>query len=182
MEDSAPLYQSRNFIFRYPSNSIAEKQIHLIATRLQSVLYEAVNVLDLELPQEPIHVYLSEMEEVELPAHAQGNGGTTQPGRMEIQGIYRSDSPGLSLERSLVELLVRVNLEERASQPAMVVDGLLGHISLQIGRLDSAKPKASLSEALNALPMCCTGRRQSPRCYTIRSLPNLSLFCSALMA
>ena len=149
MEDSAPLYQSRNFIFRYPSSSIAEKQIHLIATRLQSVLYEAVKVLDLELPQEPIHVYLSEMEEVELPAHAQGNGGTTQPGRMEIQGIYRSDSPGLSLERSLVELLVRVNLEERASQRAMVVDGLLGHISLQIGRLDSAKPKASLSEALN---------------------------------
>ena len=149
MDDSTPQYQSQNFILRFPSNSAAEKQIHTIANRLQSLLDEAVNVLDLVLPDEPIHVYLSEMEEVELTGRGQGNGGTTQPGRMEIQAVYRSDSPGIWLERSLVELLLRVNLGERASQSVMLVDGLLGHISLQIGRLDSAKPKMSLSEALD---------------------------------
>ena len=77
MDDSTPQYQSQNFILRFPSNSAAEKQIHTIANRLQSLLDEAVNVLDLVLPDEPIHVYLSEMEEVELTGRGQGNGGTT---------------------------------------------------------------------------------------------------------
>ena len=149
MDDPAPQYQSPNFIFRFPSNSIAEKHIHLIANRLQSVLDEALKVLDLVLPDELIHVYLSEMEELELPGRVQGAEGTSQSGRMEIQAIYRSDAPAQGLERSLVELLLRVNLGERASQSAMLVDGLLGHVSLQIGQLDSTKPKTSLSEALD---------------------------------
>ena len=74
MDESAPQYQSPNFIFQFPSNSFAEKQIRLIANRLQSVFDEALKVLDIEFPDELIHVYLSEMEEVELPDQIQGDG------------------------------------------------------------------------------------------------------------
>ena len=112
------------------------------------MLDEALKVLDLVLPDELINVYLSEMEEVELPGRDQGVEGTSQSGRMEIQAIYRSDAPGQGLERSLVELLLRVSLGERPSQSAILVDGLLGYVSLQSGQLDSTKPKTSLSEAL----------------------------------
>ncbi|MCH8801279.1 MAG: ATP-binding cassette domain-containing protein [Chloroflexi bacterium] len=149
MDESAPEYQSPNFIFRFPPNSLAEKHIHLIANRMQSVLDEALKVLDLALPDERIHVYLSEMEEVDLPDEIQEDGRSSQSGRMAIRAIYRSDAPGQGLERSLIELLLRVCLGERASRSTMVVDGLLGHVSLQIGQLDSTKLKTSLSEALS---------------------------------
>jgi len=149
MDDSASQYQSPNFIFRFPSDSIAEKHIQLIATRLESVLDEVLKVLDLVLPDERIHVYLSEMVEVEQPNQGQGDGRTSPSGQMEIHAIYRSDAPGQGLERSLVELLLRVTLGERASQSAMIVDGLLGHVSLQTGQLDSSKLKTTLSEALS---------------------------------
>ena len=114
MDDSAPQYQSPNFVFRFAPNSLAEKHIHLIANRLQSVLDEALKVLDIEPPDELIHVYLSEMEEVELPGQIPEDG--SQSGRMEIRAIYRSDAPGQGLERSLIELLLRVRRGERASQ------------------------------------------------------------------
>ena len=94
MDESAPEYQSPNFIFRFPPNSLAEKHIHLIANRMQSVLDEALKVLNLALPHERIQVYLSEMEEVELHDEIQEDGGSSKAALEAIRSVYRWDGRG----------------------------------------------------------------------------------------
>ena len=98
MDDSAQQYQSPNFIFRFPSNSLAEKHIDRIANRLQSVLDEALKVLDLVLPDERIQVYLTEIEEAELPSQSPGDDITSQSGR----GPRPKLGQGLFVEAMLV--------------------------------------------------------------------------------
>src|SRR5262249_7256735 len=67
----------------------------------------------------PIHVYLLDSADDEMPAVESGAGSSVQ-----IASVYRDDSPGETLERSLVEALL-------APTAPFVIDGVLGFVTQQ---------------------------------------------------
>jgi ATP-binding cassette subfamily B protein len=143
-------HRSAHFVLRFPVGSLAERNAPSVAARLEGVREALVTALGLaEIGSEPIRLALVET----VADESAGEAATPSPEggaiveRGQIRAVYRSDGPGKGLERALVELLLASALGLRADRAGALIDGLLGHVTQTLDRLDpSALRRALLDE------------------------------------
>src|SRR3989475_5614819 len=151
---------SAHFVLRFPVGSLAERNAPSVAARLEGVREALVTALELaEVGSEPIRLALVET----VADESAGEAATPSPEggaiveRGQIRAVYRSDGPGKGLERALVELLLASSLGLRADRAGALIDGLLGHVTQTLDRLDpSALRRALLDERRRDGPIALT--------------------------
>lgn len=120
---AAPHVQTTpHFRIHFTPRSFAAQNLPLIANRLESAYTVIAGTLGVDLHGAVIDVHLSELV-VEYGGQRLG-GGYAIPRRMQIHDVYVVDSPGESLERSLLILLLALALGDDREPPPMIVDGL----------------------------------------------------------
>ncbi|MBV9279279.1 MAG: hypothetical protein JOZ41_04290, partial [Chloroflexi bacterium] len=136
-----------HFRIHFTPRSFAEQNLPLIANRLESAYSGAVGMLGVDLQGAMIDVHLSELV-IEYGGMRLGGGGYAVPRRMQIHDLYLPDSPGESLERSLIVLLLALATGNDREPPALIVDGLHSNVMQRLGAFLSAdQVTAHLAEA-----------------------------------
>jgi ATP-binding cassette subfamily B protein len=150
-----------HFRIHYPAESYAEQQIGQIADRLEAAYATMVNVLALQgRAPAPVDVFLAEwQQDPSTPDVPRTTGGFATPGAAVIHEVFRPDAPGVTLERSLAQLLLSVAIgPSETPLPLFAVEGLLGWLSERLGPLAvsstnggaAGRPSAELVKQLQA--------------------------------
>jgi ATP-binding cassette subfamily B protein len=132
-------HRSGRFALHYLAGSAAEAGVGALGTRVDAV-YEAV-VEQLELGDAaPASI------DVDLRESAVGQPPSARAivERGRIQAVYRPDSPGVGLERAVVEALLSASTGLRAERADFLIDGVLGHVTQVVDSLDPARLNATL--------------------------------------
>jgi ATP-binding cassette subfamily B protein len=156
--------ETPHFRIHYPSDSYAEQQLGTVAGRLESAYAAIIALLELggRAPQ-TIDVYLSEMLEDPTQQAPMLTGGYVIPRRPIIREIYRPDAPGVTLERSLAQVLVDAVIEPDTVLPPFATEGIHGWIGMRIAP-DSAMQASLLMEQLQQ-------RGQTPTVHAVLAGP-----------
>lgn len=141
MSSAEAVQETRHARIRFARDSFAERDMAAIGSRLESAYGILSDLLGIEIDGR-IDVFLSELM-VQYQGYRLVAGGYALPDRLQIHDVYRSDSPGESLERSLATIfLARVTGNEEPSP--FLVDGVLG---VMMQRLGTPFSPEALSEA-----------------------------------
>jgi ABC-type multidrug transport system fused ATPase/permease subunit len=129
--------------------SFAAQNLPLISSRLESAYGVIAGMLGTDLHGAMVDVYLSELV-VEYGGQRLGGGGYAIPRRMQIHDIYIVDSPGESLERSLLILLLALAQGDDREPAPLIVDGLHADIMQRLNPLPAGdQTLAQLVDAKN---------------------------------
>lgn len=135
-------HQSAHFVFRFLPDSVAGRNVTLVADRLEAIWETTVSSLGLvDVPPEPVQVYLSDVPD---DGRAVGDGQIWSVGGRQVIAAYLSEGRSDALERACVELLMTSSLGVDAARTAMLIDGVLGHVARQAGDPGSATLEAAL--------------------------------------
>jgi ATP-binding cassette, subfamily B, bacterial len=149
--------ETPHFRIRYQSDSYAEQQLAGIAGRLENAYGIIAGLIGLDTPpRAKIEVHLAELlDDPDQPGIPLAEGGYAVPERLEMREVYRADSPGQGLDRSLVKILLAVAMGDDRPRPALFQDGLM---ALTMQQLGSFPPDDQLQPALGGAKV----RRELP--------------------
>jgi ATP-binding cassette subfamily B protein len=178
-----PLHRTTHFRLFAAVGSFAEQHHEELGERIEQVWTALENLLG-EIPQQrPIHVYLVEaLADPTDTGRLEVGGGYADPGSLTIWEIYRPDSPGNDLERSLLTIAAHLSLDGR-TLPTPVTVGLLLLIQRGAGN-DTSREQVDLDVAeaaqqglVPALPQLLTAGTGNPHldALAIASLLNAIL-------
>jgi ATP-binding cassette subfamily B protein len=132
-------HRSAQVTVRFPAGSAAERHAAEVAGRLATVHGALLAALGLgAAPASPVRVVLTDPAADETAA-----GAIVQAG--QIHAVYRSDAPGKGLERALVELVLTETTGLDPGRGRALVDGLLGHVTQQVDRLDPSAVRETVA-------------------------------------
>jgi ATP-binding cassette subfamily B protein len=156
--------ETPHFRIHYPTESYAEQQLGTIAGRLESAYASIVMLLEIRgRAPETIDVYLSEILEDPKQQTPMLTGGYVIPHRPVIREVYRPDAPGVTLERSLAEVLVDAAVGPNTVLPPFGVEGIQGWLAMRLAP-ESAMQASLLMEQLQA-------RGQTPTVHAVFAGP-----------
>jgi ATP-binding cassette, subfamily B, bacterial len=136
-----------HFRIHYPADSYAEQQLSMIAGRLESAYVGIVHLLGIEgrAPMQ-IDVHLADaFDDAGRAGISHLTGGFRFTSRPEIHEVYRPDAPGITLERSLAQVMLGVAVGE-TPLPPFAFEGLLGWVDEQL--TPGYAPSAQMVEQL----------------------------------
>ena len=120
-------HDTPHFRLQFGPGSLAAENISLIGDRLEHAYAAIAELLGVDLKGAMIAVFLSELV-IEHGGQRLGGGGYAVPRRMQIHDVYTVESPGESLERSLLVLLLALVLGDDREVPPLLLDGLYAGI------------------------------------------------------
>jgi len=127
--------QTPHFRIHYLAGSFADQHLALVSERLEQAHRILADVLGVnEADVGIIDVYLSEML---AGAQLTDSGGYALASAREIHEVYRADAPGHGLERSLLQVMLAMELGNDHALPPLIMDGLLAYVTQ---RLDDSSP------------------------------------------
>ena len=134
-------HKSAHFVFSFLPDSLAEKNVTTVASRAEALRKSTLEAIGLtNLPQERIQVYLTDM-----PDDGRSLGsGVWEMGGQRMIAAYLSDAQSEMLERAVVELLMTSALDVDADRTAVLIDGMLGHVTRRVGGSGSSELDAAL--------------------------------------
>jgi ATP-binding cassette, subfamily B, bacterial len=144
------VHQTPHFRINYPHDCFAAQQLPTIADRLEKVYGVLTELLDF-LPQESdlIDVHLLEwLDDPEWSDTPMTTGGFARIDRPAIYEVYRPDSPGENLERSVITMLLGRLDGASPNRPPMLVEGLRTAVFRRLGvGATPAQARATLATA-----------------------------------
>ena len=141
--------QTDNFEINIVDGSYAGRHLEYIASRVEQFRSAAVSVLQLTPATEPFRLFLVDDVSQVYPDAQPGMEGYASPDANAIVEIYRSDAPGASLERLLLDVLTYQAYGRAPDWPAQVRNAALTLIDEEAGRaLASDEDLDLLAEAL----------------------------------
>ncbi len=109
------------------SGSFADQQSSAVAQRLEALIDAAAATLAVPAPDGQISVYLGEvLQDPAQPGKALTAGSYIVAAQREVWSVYRSDAPGIDLERTFVRLLLSMHTGSDPARAPFLLDGLVG--------------------------------------------------------
>ena len=99
-------HATEHFRLLFQPDTFAEQQVEVAGARLESVYAVLTDIFGIEEGQGAISIYLlDQVADREHPDQLVESGGYARPDRRLIYAAYRPESPGVTLERDLVEIV-----------------------------------------------------------------------------
>ncbi len=116
------------------TGSFADQQSAAIGQRLETLIATLGELLGLPEPPGPISIYLGEvLNDPAQPGKALTAGSYAVPERREVWSIFRSDAPGVDIERTMARLLLQLQTGRDPGQAPLLLDGLVSVVGQRLG-------------------------------------------------
>ncbi|MHB8575011.1 MAG: ABC transporter transmembrane domain-containing protein [Dehalococcoidia bacterium] len=131
--------------------SFADQQAVVAGQRLEALLAVLSGLLGVAPGDRPIALYLGEvLQDPAQPGRTLTAGSYAVPEHREIWSVYRSDAPGVDLERTFVRLLLMLHTGADPALAPLLLDGVVGAASQQLGFLPPASELAQMLAGAHA--------------------------------
>ncbi|HEY7296219.1 MAG TPA: ABC transporter transmembrane domain-containing protein, partial [Dehalococcoidia bacterium] len=131
------------------TGSFADQQSAAVGQRLETLIAALDELLGMPPPPGPISIYLGEvLNDPAQPGKALTAGSYAVPERREVWSIFRSDAPGVDIERTVVRLLVQLQTGRDPGQAPLLLDGLVSVVGQRLGVVP---PPEALAQMLAAM-------------------------------
>src|SRR5579883_2367681 len=121
------------------TGSFADQQAAAVGARLEALLGALTQILGLPSPTAPVSIYLAEvLQDPSRPGATLASGSYAVPERLEVWSVFRSDAPGVDLERELTRLVIAVHTGRDPAAAPLLLDGVVGLAGQALGALPPA--------------------------------------------
>jgi|GEM_PF-3071 len=131
------------------TGSFADQQSASVGQRLESLIGVLGEMLGVQPPPGPISIYLGEvLNDPAQPGKALTAGSYAVPERREVWSIFRSDAPGVDIERTMARLLLQLQTGRDPGQAPLLLDGLVSVVGQRLGFVP---PPEALAQMLSGM-------------------------------
>jgi len=131
------------------TGSFADQQSASVGQRLETLISALGELLGLQPPPGPISIYLGEvLNDPAQPGKALTAGSYAVPERREVWSIFRSDAPGVDIERTTARLLLQLQTGRDPGQAPLLLDGAVSVVGQRLGFVP---PPEALAQMLSGM-------------------------------